>query len=103
MTASMFCVPFLSASRGKGVGDRSGKGEPANEGSGLLEFFLLISLVFNDRYYPRFYAACLYRYVSHREYIVCSCCILKEHLRSSRKYKRSVSTHDIKDLMNTYS
>lgn len=38
MTASMFCVPFLSASRGKGVGNRSGKGEPTNEGSRLSEF-----------------------------------------------------------------
>ena len=42
MTASMFCVPFLSACRGGGVGDRSGKGESTNEGSGLQEFVLTL-------------------------------------------------------------
>lgn len=76
MTASMFCVPFLSASRGRGVGDRSGKGEPTNEGSRLEEFFYLG--YFNgiqDRYQPRLYAVDLYWYVLHRAYNVCCCCI----------------------------
>ena len=41
----MFCVPFLSASRGSGVGDRSGKHEPTNEGSRRQKFPLILSFI----------------------------------------------------------
>lgn len=51
MTASMFCVPFLSASRGRGVGDRSGRGRTykPREGGGALLFLCFLFFKLNSR------------------------------------------------------